>query len=152
MYSVQQYICNKVFQWLAADRWFSPGTPVSSTNKSDRNDITEILLKVALNTINLLFFVWWSAYMIFSVWLFAIMVFFICSLTVCFVLGSLSKCKYVNLTSFISGEADIVRCFCCDLGVAEWANTDDVSVEHARHSSTCRFLKTQKGEALLHTL
>jgi hypothetical protein len=31
--------------------WFSPGTPVSSTNKADRQDITEILLKVALNTI-----------------------------------------------------------------------------------------------------
>jgi hypothetical protein len=30
---------------------FSPGTPVSSTNKTDRHDITEILLKVALNTI-----------------------------------------------------------------------------------------------------
>jgi hypothetical protein len=27
------------------------GTPVSSTNKTDRNDITEILLKVELNTI-----------------------------------------------------------------------------------------------------
>jgi hypothetical protein len=34
-------------------RWFSPGTPVSSTNKTDRHDITEILLKVALNTITL---------------------------------------------------------------------------------------------------
>jgi len=31
--------------------WFSPGPPVSSTNKTDRHDITEILLKVALNTI-----------------------------------------------------------------------------------------------------
>ena len=31
---------------------FSPDTPVSSTNKTDRHDITEILLKVALNTIN----------------------------------------------------------------------------------------------------
>jgi hypothetical protein len=31
---------------------FSPGTPVSSTNKTDRHDINEILLKVALNTIN----------------------------------------------------------------------------------------------------
>jgi hypothetical protein len=28
-------------------------TPVSSTNKTDHHDITEILLKVALNTINL---------------------------------------------------------------------------------------------------
>ena len=33
------------------DLWFSPGTPVSSTNKTDRLDIAEILLKVALNTI-----------------------------------------------------------------------------------------------------
>jgi hypothetical protein len=33
-------------------RWFSPGTPVSSTNKNDRHDITEILLEVALNTIS----------------------------------------------------------------------------------------------------
>jgi hypothetical protein len=32
--------------------WFSPGTPVFSKNKTDRHDITEILLKVALNTIN----------------------------------------------------------------------------------------------------
>jgi hypothetical protein len=30
--------------------WFSP---VSSTNKTDRHDITEILLKVALNTTTL---------------------------------------------------------------------------------------------------
>jgi hypothetical protein len=34
------------------NQWFSPGTPVSSTTKTDRHDITEILLKVALNTIN----------------------------------------------------------------------------------------------------
>jgi hypothetical protein len=31
--------------------WFFPGTPVSSTNKTGRHDKTEILLKVALNTI-----------------------------------------------------------------------------------------------------
>jgi hypothetical protein len=31
--------------------WFSSGRPVSSTNKTDRHDITELLLKVALNTI-----------------------------------------------------------------------------------------------------
>jgi len=32
---------------------FSPDTPVSSTNKNDCQDITEIVLKVALNTITL---------------------------------------------------------------------------------------------------
>jgi len=42
-----------ICQWFAAGLWFSPGTPVSSTNKADRHDITEILLKVALNTINI---------------------------------------------------------------------------------------------------
>jgi hypothetical protein len=31
----------------------TPGTPVSSTNETDCHDITEILLKVALNTITL---------------------------------------------------------------------------------------------------
>jgi hypothetical protein len=30
--------------------WFSPGPPVSSAKKTDRHDLTEILLKVALNT------------------------------------------------------------------------------------------------------
>jgi hypothetical protein len=30
---------------------FYPGTPVSSTNKTDPHNITEVLLKVALNTI-----------------------------------------------------------------------------------------------------
>jgi len=33
-------------------RRYSPSTPASSTNKTDRHDITEILLKKALNTIN----------------------------------------------------------------------------------------------------
>jgi hypothetical protein len=33
-------------------RWFSPGTPASSTTKTGRHDIAEILLKVALNTKN----------------------------------------------------------------------------------------------------
>jgi hypothetical protein len=44
-------LCDKVCQWLATGWWFSPGSPVSSTNKTDRHDITEILLKLALNTI-----------------------------------------------------------------------------------------------------
>ena len=45
-------LCDKVCQWLEAGRWFSPGTPVSSTNKTDRHDIANILLKVTLNNIN----------------------------------------------------------------------------------------------------
>ena len=41
-------LCDKVCQ----RRWFSMGSLVSSTSKADCHDITEILLKVALNTIN----------------------------------------------------------------------------------------------------
>jgi hypothetical protein len=37
----------------AASLWFSPGTPVYSTNNTDHHDTTEILLKVALNNITL---------------------------------------------------------------------------------------------------
>ena len=44
-------LCDKVCQWLAIGPWFSPGTPVSSTSETDRHEIAEIFLKVALNTI-----------------------------------------------------------------------------------------------------
>jgi hypothetical protein len=51
---LETILCDKVCQWLAAGWWFSPSTPpVSFTNKTGRHDITEILLKVALNTITL---------------------------------------------------------------------------------------------------
>ena len=43
-------LCDKVWQWHAAGRWFSLGSPISSANKTDRHDIAEILLKVVLNT------------------------------------------------------------------------------------------------------
>jgi hypothetical protein len=46
-------LCHHVSQWLAAGWWFSPGTPVFSTNKADLYDITEILLRVALTTTTL---------------------------------------------------------------------------------------------------
>jgi hypothetical protein len=42
---------DKVCQRRATGQWFSLDTPVSSTNKIDRHDIAEILLKVALNII-----------------------------------------------------------------------------------------------------
>jgi len=41
-------LCDKICQLLVTGQWFSPSTPVSSTNKTDCHDITEILLKVAL--------------------------------------------------------------------------------------------------------
>jgi hypothetical protein len=43
-------LCDKVYQLLAHAYgwWFSPDTPASSTTKTGRHDIAEILLKVAL--------------------------------------------------------------------------------------------------------
>jgi len=49
VYSMQHYVIIFVSD---LHRWFSPGTSVFSTNKTDRHVITEILLKVALNAIN----------------------------------------------------------------------------------------------------
>jgi hypothetical protein len=41
-------LCDKVCQC----RWLSLGTPVSPTNKTDIQDITELLLEMALKAIN----------------------------------------------------------------------------------------------------
>ena len=54
-------LCDKVCHSFATEgRWFSPVTLVSPINKTDRHDITEILLKVALNiiTITLLYIIY----------------------------------------------------------------------------------------------
>ena len=41
---------DQVYQLLAHGRWFSQGTPASSTTKAGLHDIAEILLKVASTT------------------------------------------------------------------------------------------------------
>jgi hypothetical protein len=53
VYSIQHYVIKFVSD-LRQIGGFNPSTPVSSTYmyNTDRHDITEILLKVALNTIN----------------------------------------------------------------------------------------------------
>ena len=50
VYWIQIYVIKFVSDLQQVGGFF-PGTPVSSTNKTDHNDIAEILLKVALNTI-----------------------------------------------------------------------------------------------------
>jgi homoserine acetyltransferase len=50
VHSIQHYVTKFVSDLTC--RWFSPGTLVSITNKTNSHDITEILLTVALNTIN----------------------------------------------------------------------------------------------------
>ena len=46
--SIQHYVIK-----FASGGWFSLGTPVFSINKTDYQNITEIVLKVALSTITL---------------------------------------------------------------------------------------------------
>ena len=58
-YQMSQYILYQILpetpmivcQWLVKSQWFSLGTPVSSTKNAECHDRSEILLKVALNTI-----------------------------------------------------------------------------------------------------
>ena len=50
----QGEVCNILWSRLSVTcdgRWFSPGPTVFSSNKTDRYNIAEILLKVELNTI-----------------------------------------------------------------------------------------------------
>jgi hypothetical protein len=49
---------DKTYQLLAHGRWFSPGTPTSSTTKTGRHDITEIVESdVKHHTLSILLFV-----------------------------------------------------------------------------------------------
>jgi hypothetical protein len=47
VYSIQHYVIKFVSDLWQVSQRFSPGTLVSSTNKTDPLDTTEILLKVA---------------------------------------------------------------------------------------------------------
>ena len=46
-------LCDTGYQWLAAGLWLSFNILVFSINKTNRHDITDILLKMVLNTVNL---------------------------------------------------------------------------------------------------
>jgi hypothetical protein len=49
LHNIRAAASDKVlYQLLAHRRWFSPGTPASSTTKTGRHDIAEILLKEEL--------------------------------------------------------------------------------------------------------
>ncbi|KAJ8315171.1 hypothetical protein KUTeg_007321 [Tegillarca granosa] len=52
---------------------------------------------------------------------------------------------YIVDFCFILGKEDIVRCYFCDIGLAEWDAEDDPWAEHARHSPECEYLKREKG-------
>ena len=47
---VQHYVIKFASDLRYVCRWFSPGPPIFSSNKTDLHGIAEILLKVALNT------------------------------------------------------------------------------------------------------
>ena len=55
VYSIQHYVIKFVSDLWKVGGFLWPGTSVSSNNKTDNRDITEISLKVALNTITLIF-------------------------------------------------------------------------------------------------
>lgn len=58
----------------------------------------------------------------------------------------INQFSYLAITIFFSVDHDIVRCFCCDLGLSEWDENDSPWTEHARHSPNCWYLKRVKGQ------
>ena len=57
VYSIQHYVIKFVSDLRQVGGFLRVLSPVSSINKTDHHDITEILLKVALNSILLILFV-----------------------------------------------------------------------------------------------
>ncbi|KAH3736359.1 hypothetical protein DPMN_042922 [Dreissena polymorpha] len=41
---------------------------------------------------------------------------------------------------FCTGNDDLVRCFCCGIGLKDFSDTDDPLQEHVRHSRNCAYL------------
>ncbi|XP_060085006.1 baculoviral IAP repeat-containing protein 3-like [Ylistrum balloti] len=60
--------------------------------------------------------------------------------------------RLVNCGFFYTGAEDIVRCFYCDIGLAEWNPDDDPWVEHARHSPECPYLRAIKGQDYINNI
>ncbi|KAJ8314616.1 hypothetical protein KUTeg_006766 [Tegillarca granosa] len=57
--------------------------------------------------------------------------------------------QLVEAGFYYTDSTDVVRCFHCDIGLAEWDVQDDPWVEHARHSPQCFFLREKRGTAFV---
>lgn len=58
----------------------------------------------------------------------------------------------VDAGFYYIGKEDIVRCYFCDIGLAEWDAEDDPWSEHARHSPECEYLKREKGPEFIENI
>ncbi|XP_048769386.1 baculoviral IAP repeat-containing protein 2-like [Ostrea edulis] len=50
---------------------------------------------------------------------------------------------------YYTSFSDWVRCFCCGIGVRNWAPTDDPWVEHARWSPRCSYIRLMRDSRFL---
>ncbi|KAH3806752.1 uncharacterized protein LOC127834837 isoform X2 [Dreissena polymorpha] len=51
-----------------------------------------------------------------------------------------------NAGFFFTGQSyDLVRCFCCGIGLKDFSDSDNPLLEHAKHSSNCPYLLDQFG-------
>lgn len=60
--------------------------------------------------------------------------------------------RLVDAGLYCIGRDDIVRCFCCDIGLADWESEDDPWTEHARHSPNCSYLIKERGQEFIDTI
>ncbi|XP_052222882.1 uncharacterized protein LOC127838882 isoform X1 [Dreissena polymorpha] len=47
---------------------------------------------------------------------------------------------FVSRGFFYTGNGDLVRCFCCGIGLKDFSDTDNPLMEHVKHSRNCPFL------------
>ncbi|XP_061195907.1 death-associated inhibitor of apoptosis 2-like isoform X2 [Saccostrea echinata] len=57
--------------------------------------------------------------------------------------------QMANAGFFYTSFSDWVRCFCCGIGVRNWAAEDDPWVEHARWSPRCAYVRLMRNPQFL---
>lgn len=48
------------------------------------------------------------------------------------------------------GNSDRVQCFYCGVGIHEWQPTDNVWMEHGKHSPNCAFMILHQHKSVVH--
>ena len=105
-------------------RWFSPGTQDSSTNRTDSHDITEILFKVALNTITpslVIFHVFEAGGSDLNITFIEMELLWSNAKDYCFIHGGILESDPVELTQRYNGHEDYWTGIYSNTGWTEWA-------------------------------
>ena len=59
-------------------------------------------------------------------------------------LTNLSIVDYAEAGFYYTGTSDVVKCFTCKTSLHEWKENDSPSLEHAKYSPMCAFVRGQR--------